>query len=50
MACAGSGTCKIGNMSPVQIRPVGGAAGCLTMIAISIVLSILLTVVLNLVV
>lgn len=37
-------------MSPVKIRPVGGAAGCLTMIAVSIVLSILLTVVLNLIV
>ena len=43
-------TCQIGDMSPVQIRPVGGAAGCLTMIAVSIVLSILLTVVLNLIV
>lgn len=37
-------------MSPVKIRPVGGAAGCLTMIVVSVVLSILLTVVLNLVV
>lgn len=40
---------QVGRMSPVQIRPVGGAAGCLTMIAVSVVLSILLTVVLNLV-
>lgn len=36
-------------MSPVQIRPLGGAAGCLTMIVISIVASVLLTVLLNLV-
>lgn len=35
-------------MSPVQVRPLGGAAGCLTMILISVVLSVLLTVVLNL--
>ena len=35
-------------MSPVQIRPLGGTAGCLTMILVSIVLSVLLTVVLNL--
>lgn len=35
-------------MSPVQIRPLGGAAGCLTMILVSVVLSVLLTVVLNL--
>lgn len=36
-------------MSPVQIRPVGGAAGCLAMILISIVISVLLTVGLNLI-
>jgi hypothetical protein len=35
-------------MSPVRIRPVGGAFGCLTMLLISIVLSVVLTVVLNL--
>ena len=35
-------------MSPVRIRPVGGAAGCLVMIAISVVLSVLLTLLLNL--
>lgn len=34
-------------MSPVQIRPVGGASGCLVMILVSVVLSVLLTVVLN---
>jgi hypothetical protein len=34
-------------MSPVQIRPVGGTAGCLVMILISIVASVLLTLVLN---
>lgn len=34
-------------MSPVQIRPVGGAAGCLVMILVSVLLSILLTVLLN---
>ena len=34
-------------MSPVQIRPLGGAFGCLMMILISIALSVLLTVVLN---
>jgi hypothetical protein len=33
----------------VEIRPVGGAAGCLTMLLISIIASVLLTVVLNLI-
>ena len=32
-----------------EIRPLGGAPGCLAMIALSIVASIVLTVVLNLV-
>jgi len=36
-------------MSPVQIRPVGGGAGCLVMILISVVASVVLTVVLNLI-
>jgi hypothetical protein len=36
-----------GGMSPVKIRPVGGAAGCLVMLFVSIVLSVLLTVLLN---
>ncbi|MEZ0074249.1 hypothetical protein ABH927_003605 [Planotetraspora sp. GP83] len=31
-----------------RVRPVGGAAGCLTMIACSIIASIVLTVLLNL--
>ena len=35
-------------MSPVRIRPLGGGLGCLMMIAISIVLSVVLTVLLNL--
>ena len=35
-------------MSPVRIRPLGGAVGCLVMIGISIVLSVLLTILLNL--
>jgi hypothetical protein len=35
-------------MSPVQIRPLGGAPGCLVMILVSILLSVLLTVGLNL--
>ena len=35
-------------MSPVRIRPLGGAPGCLAMIVVSILLSVLLTVVLNL--
>jgi hypothetical protein len=34
----------------VQIRPVGGAAGCIVMIAFSVLASVLLTVVLNLVI
>lgn len=34
-------------MSPVRIRPVGGAAGCLVMILVSVVLSVVLTVLLN---
>ncbi|NYG08346.1 hypothetical protein BJ986_002833 [Phycicoccus badiiscoriae] len=32
----------------VDVRPLGGAAGCLTMILVSILLSVALTVVLNL--
>jgi hypothetical protein len=36
-------------MSPVRVRPVGGAMGCLVMILISVALSVLLTVVLNLI-
>jgi hypothetical protein len=35
-------------MSPMRIRPVGGAAGCLVMILLSVGLSVLLTVLLNL--
>lgn len=31
-----------------DVRPLGGAAGCVTMILLSIVLSILLTLVINL--
>ena len=36
---------RIGN---VDVRPLGGAAGCLTMLLVSILLSVLLTVGLNL--
>jgi len=32
----------------VEIRPVGGGAGCLTMLLVSVILSVLLTVLLNL--
>jgi hypothetical protein len=35
-------------MSPVRIRPLGGAFGCLVMIAVSVVLSVVLTVLVNL--
>ena len=35
-------------MSPVRIRPLGGAPGCLVMIAMSVLVSVLLTLVLNL--
>lgn len=34
-------------MSPVRVRPLGGAMGCLVMIAVSIVASVLLTLLLN---
>lgn len=34
-------------MSPVQIRPLGGARGCLLMLLVSVVLSVGLTVLLN---
>jgi hypothetical protein len=34
-------------MSPIRVRPVGGAMGCLVMIMVSVVLSVLLTVLLN---
>jgi hypothetical protein len=37
---------RIGN---TQVRPLGGAWGCLAMIAISVVLSVLCTVGLNLI-
>ena len=37
-----------GRVSPLQVRPVGGALGCLAMILVSVVLSVLLTVGLNL--
>jgi hypothetical protein len=43
----GSGGIPAG-MSPVRVRPVGGAAGCLVMILVSVVASVLLTVLLNL--
>jgi hypothetical protein len=35
-------------MGRVDVRPLGGAAGCLTMILVSLLLSLLLTVGLNL--
>ena len=35
-------------MSPARVRPLGGAAGCLIMLAVSIGLSVVLTVLLNL--
>lgn len=35
-------------MSPVRVRPLGGAFGCLMMILLSVVASIVLTVLLNL--
>jgi hypothetical protein len=35
-------------MSPLRVRPVGGSMGCLVMILISVVASVLLTVLLNL--
>jgi hypothetical protein len=35
-------------MSPVKVRPLGGAPGCLMMILVSVVLSVVLTVLLNL--
>ena len=34
-------------MSPIRVRPAGGAMGCLVMILVSVVLSVLLTVLLN---
>lgn len=34
-------------MSPVKIRPMGGAPGCLAMILVSVGLSVLLTILLN---
>ena len=36
------------HVSPLQVRPVGGALGCLAMVFVSVVLSVLLTVGLNL--
>ncbi len=34
-------------MSPVQVRPLGGGPGCLMMILVSILLSVGLTILLN---
>jgi hypothetical protein len=34
-------------MSPLQVRPVGGATGCLVMLLVSILLSVGLTILLN---
>jgi len=34
-------------MSPVRIRPLGGGVGCLVMIAVSVLLSVGLTVLVN---
>jgi hypothetical protein len=34
-------------VSPVRIRPLGGAAGCLMMILVSVAASVVLTVLLN---
>ena len=45
------GPARIGQscrVSPLLVRPVGGAAGCLVMLLVSVVLSVLLTVGLNL--
>ena len=35
-------------MSPIRVRPLGGGPGCLFMILVSVVLSVLLTLVINL--
>lgn len=35
------------SMSPIKIRPLGGAVGCLVMILVSVVLSVVVTVLLN---
>ena len=35
-------------MSPIRVRPLGGAPGCPVMILVSVALSVLLTLVLNL--
>lgn len=35
-------------MSPLKVRPLGGAPGCLAMILLSVVASVVLTVGLNL--
>ena len=34
-------------MSPMRVRPLGGGPGCIVMIAVSLGLSVLLTVLLN---
>jgi hypothetical protein len=34
-------------MSPLRVRPLGGGPGCLVMIAVSLGLSVLLTLLLN---
>jgi len=42
------GACQTLGMAQVRIRPLGGLPGCLLMILVSVVLSVLLTVGLNL--
>ena len=32
----------------VEVRPLGGAAGCMTMLLVSIIASVVLTIILNL--
>jgi hypothetical protein len=46
LGVAAAGTVRA--MSPVRVRPLGGAFGCLMMIVVSVVLSVLLTVLVNL--
>lgn len=39
---------RFGRDQDIEVRPVGGGAGCLTMLFISIAVSVVLTVALNL--
>ena len=47
MAFPAEGSGNGAAMSPIQVRPLGGAAGCLGMILFSVIASVVLTLLVN---